>query len=205
MFFVSLSLVMSTGEYNLSIQKPMPPDTKKVFEGDIFSVWQWPQELFDGSRKTFERITRSDVTHAVGVLPNGKILLTEDAQPHRQTVLTPPGGMVEEGETPEEAVRREFLEETGYEIKELVPWHHYQPASDKIGYTCHAFVACKIEKKGAPTPEAGEKIKVLQFSWDEFLQLGSNPKMRDLVIRIILLEAQLDKQKRDQLWQLLYG
>ena len=48
-------------------------------------------------------------------------------------------------------------------------------------------------------------MKPLFFSFDEFLQLGSNPDMRDLLIRTILLEAQLDSEKRDRLYQLLFS
>ena len=192
-------------EYNLSLHRPLPKDAKKVFAGTIFSIWQWQQLLFDGSRQLYERATRDDVTHAVGVMPDGRILLTEDQQPHREAVLTPPGGKMEAGETPAETVRREFLEETGYEVGRLIPWHHYKPANDKIEYTCWAYVARDIKKIAEPTPEPGEKIKVLFYSWDEFLALGQDPKMRDLVIRIILLEAQLNTAKRDQLKELFYG
>lgn len=196
---------MTMDDYNLSIQKPLPKRAEKVFEGQIFSVWHWQQELYDGSFATYERLTRNDVTHAVGVLPSGKILLTEDKQPHRKAVITPPGGKVEDGESPEEAVRREFIEETGYEIGELVPWHHYRPASDKLNYACYAFIGQNVRKIGPAKPEGGEKIRVMQITFDEFLELGTNPKMRDLVIRIILLEAQLDKKKKENLRKLLYG
>lgn len=192
-------------EYNLGLHKPMPNDAKNVFNGTIFSIWQWNQRLFDGSKQLYERATRADVTHAVGVLPDGRILLTEDRQPHRIAVITPPGGKVEQGETPEEAVRREFMEEIGYEIETLIPWHQYKPANDKLEYTCWAYVARNIRKTSEPQPEAGEKIKVLFYSFDEFLALGQNPKMRDLVIRIILLEAQLDSTKRNKLKELFYG
>ena len=192
-------------EYNLGLHKPLPEDAKKVFAGTIFSIWQWNQLLFDGSTQLFERATRDDVTHAVGVMPDGRILLTEDQQPHRDAVITPPGGKMEKGETPEKAVRREFMEETGYQIGSLIPWHHYKPANDKIEYTCWAYVARDLRKTGKPAPEAGEKIKVLFYSWEEFLALGQNPKMRDLVLRIILLEAQIDMTKQNNLKALFYG
>jgi len=192
-------------EYNLALHKPMPDHKQKVFQGDIFTVWNWEQELYDGTTMTFERATRTDVTHAVGILPDGRILLTEDTQPHREAVITPPGGKVEDGETPEETVRREFMEETGYEIGELLPWHHYKPTNDKIEYVCWAFVGRDVKKVAEPSPEGGEKIKVLFYSFDEFLELGKNPKMRDWIIRIILLEALLDNKKRDKLKKLFYG
>src|SRR5258708_7335821 len=94
-------------------------NSKKVFQGEIFSVWQWEQEMFDGSKKTFERITRNDAASMIGVLPDKKIVLVWDQQPDRSGVLTPAGGGIEEGESPEEGAKREFREETGY-VAEIV-------------------------------------------------------------------------------------
>jgi len=139
---------------NQKMHKPLPRHAKKVFEGIIFSVWQWEQELYDGSQATFERITRGGVTHAVGVLPDGKILMTEDEQPQRGAVITPSGGKIEPGEAPEDAAVREFREETGYVVGELKPWHSYLPASDKISYVCWAYVARDLVKDGEQELEA---------------------------------------------------
>lgn len=184
--------------------KPLPPDAKKVFQGEIFSTWQWQQRQYDGTTVTYERIARRDVAHVVGVLPDGKILLTQDEQPDREAVITPAGGSIEDGETPEVAAARELLEETGYQADQLIAWHSYRPSS-KIEWEVHAFIGRDLKKVADPTPEGGEKIKPLTFSFEEFLELGHNPKMRDWVIRIILLEALLDPKKKEGLRKLLYG
>jgi len=184
--------------------KSFPKQAKKVFQGQIFDVYQWEQELFDGSSSIFEGISRTDTAHTIGIMPDGRILLTEDEQPGRRAVITPPGGQLDGGEQPEAAARREFLEETGYEIGEVVFWHEYQPGT-KLDWKIYAFIGRGIKKIQEPRPEAGEKIKTMFFTFDEFLQLGRNEKMRDRVIRIILLEALLDKGKRDELERLLYG
>ena len=184
--------------------KPIPPHAKKVFEGIIFTVWQWEQKLYDGSTAIFEGLSRLDAVHTVGVLPDGRLLLNEDVQPHRKPVITPPGGIMEPGETPEDAAKREFLEETGYVIGTLLPWHSYRP-SPKADWTIYAFVGRDLEKIREPNPGAGEKVRPLPFTFDEFLALGHNPKVRDLFIRIILLEAQMNEQKKQELRQLLYG
>jgi 8-oxo-dGTP pyrophosphatase MutT (NUDIX family) len=102
-------------------------DIKKVFQGEIFSIWQWEQELYDGTTKTFERATRRDAAGIIGVLPDKKIILTWDEQPDRAGVLTPAGGGLEEGENAEQGALREFQEETGYTTSEIIPLLSYRP------------------------------------------------------------------------------
>lgn len=181
----------------------MSEGAKKVFQGKIFSVWQWEQELYDGSTAIFERIARPDYAYAVGVLDDGKIMLLHDEQPDREAVLTPAGGKVDEGESLEAAVRREFSEETGYGIAELKPWHAYQP-STKMEMTTHAFVARGLTREREPHPEPGERIREVHYSFDEFLQLGHEPMLRDWMLRILLLEALLDSNKKEEMRKLFY-
>ncbi len=183
---------------------PIPPHAQKVFQGKLFSIWQWEQKLYDGSTWTYERAKRNDAAHVTGVLPDGRILLAEDEQPDRPALITPPGGLVEAGESPAQTAKRELLEETGYSVGKLLFWRSYGPGG-KVDFRIHSFVGHNLTKTARPRPEAGEKIKPLLLTFDEFLALGNNPKMRDPVIRISLLEAQLDNHKKDKLKRLLYG
>jgi ADP-ribose pyrophosphatase len=175
-----------------------------VWQGVTFSAWHWDQELYDGSHATFEALKRADTAHTVGVLPDGKILLVEDSQPGREPVITPAGGVMEVGESPEAAAQREFLEETGYRIGTLIPWHTWRP-SNKFDWTVWAYIGRDVTHVGEPALDAGEKVRLLTYSFEEFLALGSEPLLRDLIIRIMLLEATLDQKKKEQLRQLLYG
>lgn len=188
---------------DLGSPQPIPAEAKKVFQGQIYSVWQWEQKLYDGSYKTWEGLTRADSVHTVGILSDGTILLTEDKQPGRQGVLTPPGGQVDAGEKPEEAARREFLEETGYDIGTLIPWHHFR-ASTKMDWCIWAFVGRDLRKVSEPHFDPGERAKVMTFSFDEFLELGRTPRLRDRILRILLLEAMLDSSKKAELRAILY-
>ena len=184
--------------------RPIPSHAKPVHKGRIFTVWEWEQELFDGSKTIFEGLTRPDSVFVVGVLPNNNIVLVRDEQPHRESVLTPSGGRMEEGEDPAEAAKREFLEETGYSIGTIDHWFSYQP-SDKVRNVVHFFVGRDLTKDHAPNPDAGERIEVEEYSFDDFVALGQNEELRDTYLRIILLEAQLDPTKKEALRKKLYG
>src|SRR3989344_2203505 len=105
----------------------IPESAKRVFEGKIFDVYQWEQELFDGTKETFEKISRPDTVVVIPILSDKRILLLHDEQPDRKPVLTAPSGRIEENEMPEETAKRELLEETGYEVKELVSFFNFQP------------------------------------------------------------------------------
>ncbi len=189
---------------NPAATRPMPNTAKKVFTGHIFDIWQWEQELYDGSTAVFERARRPDYAYMIGVLPDQRVLLVEDEQPDRGSVLTAAGGKVDPNEDPERGAQRELLEETGYAPKTVVHWHTYQP-SGKTEYLVHAFIGRDATKVTEPELEGGERISVQLMSFDDFIGLGMNPKLRDWMLRIKLLEAQIDPKKKEEIKQLLYG
>lgn len=178
---------------------------KKVFQGDIFSVWQWEQKLYDGSTKTFERVQRGDAAFIIGVLPDKRILLIWDEQPDREGVLGLAGGKVEAGEDPKDAAAREFLEETGYEAVSITPWMSFVPYDGKMTFTIHTFIGKNCVQVAEPALEAGERISLRFFTFDEFIALGQEASLRGMQLRIILLETQIDPAKKDKLYQQLYG
>lgn len=177
---------------------------KKVFQGDIFSVWQWDQKLYDGTTKIFEKVQRMDAAFIIGVLPDKRILLVWDEQPDRDGVLSPAGGKVEEGENPIDAAARELLEETGYKAESVQPWMQFVPYGKMI-FTVHCFIGKGVEKITEPNLEAGERIALRFFTFDEFIALGQEETLRSLQLRVILLEAQIDPEKKKLLYNTLYG
>jgi ADP-ribose pyrophosphatase len=182
----------------------IPENAKRMYQGQIFSVYQWNQELYDGSTRIFEGIDRADSVRTFGVLSDDRIMLAYDEQPHREPQLQAPGGYIDPGEKPEQAARREFLEETGHQIGELIAWHNYHPFAN-TNWSVHAYIGRDLKKISAQQLEPGERIEIRTYSFDEFLQLGHEPLVHDSLLRVVLLEALLDRQKRVELRALLYG
>ncbi|MBI4173765.1 MAG: NUDIX domain-containing protein, partial [Candidatus Aenigmarchaeota archaeon] len=96
---------------SLPYEKGMPASAKRVFHGEIYDIWQWPQQLFDGSMATFERASRPDVVEIIATT-NRKIIMERQRQPDCKPFICLPSGRVE-GNNPLANAKRELLEETG--------------------------------------------------------------------------------------------
>src|SRR3989344_7780550 len=182
-------------------KQPIPNHAKKVFNGVIFDVYQWEQELFDGTKTTFEKIKRPDTVVVFPVLPDGKILLTEQEQPSKRPFVAATGGRVDEGEGPLEAAKRELLEESGYEAEWLTLWDSQQPIS-KIEWAVFTFVAKGLSKVADLNLDAGERIKPKLVTFDEFIEIASDENFYEKEVVYKVMEARLDPIKMAQLKKL---
>lgn len=183
--------------------QPIPDHAKKVFNGVIFDVYQWEQELYDGSKTTFEKLKRLNTVSAICTVED-KIIVLENKQPGREDVISLPGGRMDiEGETPEESIKREINEETGYEAATVTLWIKDYPVS-KIDWTVYFFIARDVKKVGGQSLDSGESISVSLLSFDEFLMLSENPRFQDREIAEELFMARLYSEKKQELRDLFF-
>jgi ADP-ribose pyrophosphatase len=182
-------------------KQPMPPHAKKVFEGIVFDVYQWEQELFDGSKATFEKLKRADTVICFPVLPDGRIVVEDQEQPGKPAFVSGVGGRVEKDETPFEAVEREMLEETGLKAERFVLWKALQPTS-KVDWAIYYFIAKGVEIVSEANPEGGEKINLKYLTLDEFIELGFDERFSEREIVPFLIRAKFDPEVRKELEEL---
>jgi 8-oxo-dGTP pyrophosphatase MutT (NUDIX family) len=184
-------------------RKPMPANAKMVFKGKIFEVWQWEQQQYDGSTRTFERLKRPDTVEMLAVVGD-KILVQDEEQPDTSEFLSMPSGRVDEGEEALPAAKRELLEETGYASDDWQLVNEEMP-SGKIEWTIFLYVARNCEKKQEPDPGVGEKVQPRLVSFEELLTLCDESKFRSMATRFLLWRARLDPKKKEELRTLLFG
>lgn len=170
---------------------PLPKNAKLVFKGFLFDVYQWQQKMFDGSCKTFEKLKRSDIVNVFPVV-DGKIVLTRQEQPGVVPFIGAVGGRLDENEEPEQAARRELLEETGMKAQELILWDAQQPV-EKIDYAIYTFIAKGCKKSAGQNLDSGERIKLMKVTFGEFVKLTTNENYRDWEVAIKFYRAMLNK------------
>lgn len=185
----------------MNIERPEPiqkiPDHATcVLRGVLFDVYQWEQDMFDGTRKTFELLKRKDAVTVIPVTDTGAILVQREVQPGRASFLTLPGGGWEVGESITDAALRELLEETGYESHACDMWFAYQ-VSSKVDYVDYVHIARGCKKTRAPEWDGGEHIEVSEYSFDDFCRIVLDESFRnkEVAIRIarMLLEGRKDE------------
>lgn len=188
------------------IDRPKPVQSTsgqetRVFKGEIFDVYQWQQELFDGSYATFERLSRADSAAVFPVRDDGKILLAHQKQPGRQPYISALGGQFNPNEDALSAAKRELLEESGLEARSWSVWYAEQPAA-KIDWALYFFIAKGLYKRAEPALDAGERVNVMAVDFDEFVELATHPDFVELSVARRILEARLDPQKMAELRRL---
>lgn len=110
--------------------------------------------------------------NAVAITEDNKVLMVRQYRHAAQIVsLEIPGGVIDGDESPEEAIKRELLEETGYQfddIKELgIVYANPSTADNKT----FAFLACGGKRVQEQKLDEHEEIVVEEYTIDEVKQL----------------------------------
>lgn len=185
-------------------KQPIPDNAKLVFKGTVYSVYQWDQKMYDGSTKVFEKVARADSAMVIPVLPNGKIILAKQEQPGVVPFIGALGGRLDPGETPLQCASRELMEEAGMEAGEFCEWYAVQPTG-MVEWSDFGFIAKNAKVVCPPNLDSGEKIELLEVSFEEFLTIAVKDNFRDKEIKLRVFASLQDEQKKESLRLLFYS
>ncbi|MFB6241413.1 MAG: NUDIX domain-containing protein [Candidatus Nanosalina sp.] len=115
---------------------------------------------------------------------DGEYLMIQEGKEYVKGTWNIPGGGVEHGETPVEAVKREVFEETGLKVEEvegLIGVFNSRSAED--GHPVLVLMFSSNVEDGEPEPEFDEEILDAEFLTEEEIQ--EKELRNDIVLRAI--------------------
>jgi ADP-ribose pyrophosphatase len=125
--------------------------------------------LPDGKVDDFDIKYESQVVCILAITPEQNVVLVRQFRPGpEQILLELPGGAIEVGETPQQAINRELLEETGYAGQV-----QYIGSSLDCAYSTlvrHNFIALNCNKVQEPQTGGGEFTEPVVLSLIDFRQ-----------------------------------
>lgn len=156
----------------MTLPTRIPKDAKCVFKGIIYDIYQWQQELYDGSFTTFEMAKHVDAVSVIPVLDNDQIVILHEQQPRDKPRTTFPGGHLDPGETPLHAAIRELQEETGMRFKDVKLVAIDDAGNTKLDWWIYRFVATGFIEEVDTKFDPGELIEREIVSFDRVKELA---------------------------------
>lgn len=154
-------------------QKPDILDVRVVAQSAIFQVQALDLRFANGQERVYERLTPARRA-AVMVLPfvdNELLMVREYSAGTERYELTCVKGLIDEGETPQQAANRELQEEIGFAARN---WHFMRELYSSPGHMfspLHVFVARDLYESILPgdEPEPLELVRVPLMQLDDLI------------------------------------
>jgi ADP-ribose pyrophosphatase len=128
-------------------------------------------------RETFWAVRTHEYVAALAVTTGGQIPLVRQFRPAvEEELLELPSGSVEAGESPEEAMRRELLEETGCEAGELVPLGRLTTDSGRMETRQWAYFAPDV-RRVREAPQGDEELELRFVEPEELRRLVADGEL----------------------------
>jgi 8-oxo-dGTP pyrophosphatase MutT (NUDIX family) len=185
----------------------MPPweTIEEAPEGDysVFSVRrQRVRSPTSGQTADFHVIDAPDWVNVVPVTAGGEVVCVRQYRPGTDEVtLEIPGGMIDAGERPVEAARRELLEETGCTADPLVSLGVVDPNPAIQSNCCHTFLAPQAVREQPAAPDDTEELTVEHVPLADTGALVRDGRIRHalVVVAFHLLEQYVETRPTDAL------
>ena len=145
--------------------------SEKLMETPYFALRSDKLQLPDGAVKDpYYVIERPDAAIVFPLTESGEVVLVRQYRPAIGRVeLGLPAGLVEEGEEPDKAARRELQEEAGYSGGEWESLGAVASSPSLKDNWAHLYLARGVQRTGSQQPDEHERLEVVLVPVGEIL------------------------------------
>jgi ADP-ribose pyrophosphatase len=160
---------------------------RRVYDGKILSLELDEIQEEGGTKALREVVRHRGSVAAIPVDDEGRLALVRQYRhPVGQALWEVPAGVLEKGESPEQAIRRELEEEVGRRAGHLEPLVTFHPTPGFCDEVLHLFRATRLEE--APVhPDDDEVLEVKWYTLDAARGLLHAGEIKDAKTVIALL------------------
>jgi ADP-ribose pyrophosphatase len=147
--------------------------SERILENPYFALRSDRLRLPDGGIKDpYYVLERPDAAIIFPLTASGEVVLVRQYRPPLEMMeLGLPAGLVEEGERPEDAARRELSEETGYTGGDWELLGSLASSPSLKDNWAYLFLARGVEETAAPDPDEHELVEVVRVPVEELADL----------------------------------
>ena len=153
--------------------------SRRVYDGRVVKLRVDEVELPGGQRSEREVVEHAGAVGAVAVTGDWQVLLVRQWR-HAvgEVVLEIPAGTREVGESPEQCMRRELIEEVGHQAGAMRFLAEVYASPGYSAESIHLFLATELRPQTAAA-DFDEQIEVVAVPFEEALEMCRDGRIRD--------------------------
>jgi len=169
------------------MDKPVLTGEEALFKGLRFNVVRRYYRKQDGGEFARDVVVFPEAVAVLPVTGNVEVvLLRQFRAPLQDFIIEAPAGVVDPGESPEDAARRELEEETGYYPRILRKLGSFTPAPGYSSEVLHLYYAKDLEYRGIK-PEKYEILEPFTLPLNEAIRMVYTGVIRDMKTALLIL------------------
>lgn len=149
---------------------------ERLLATPIFTVNQSKNTAPDGQTGNYITIDTRDWAAVIPVVGDDFLMVKQWRHAYQGLSLEFPGGVIDDGETPEAGAARELLEETGCKAGTLVHLGTFSPNPALFSNRFHVFLAKDLSAAGEQKLDADEFLNCMRVPQKEVFEKMGGPE-----------------------------
>jgi 8-oxo-dGTP pyrophosphatase MutT (NUDIX family) len=189
---------MSKKKFNYTIEPWLTTNEHLEYTTNIFKVLSRDMKIKSEEHSaTFSIVEAPDWINVIALTDENEIVLVEQYRYGiEEPTLELPGGMVDEGEHPQETSIRELKEETGYEGEKVINLGKVSSNPAMLTNYTHTYLITGCKKVADQNLDGNERINVHVIPLEEFLDLTANGEVHHSLVVAAVAKYLLWKAER---------